>query len=351
MADQIKNATEVCVTLMPPKWPEIAEIAAAAERAGISDIGIVDSPLVSRDLYVSCVACLLQTSRLRVRSAVTNPVTRHPSVTASGALSLSELAPGRVGIGIATGDSAVWGVGLKPARISELCEYITALKALLRGEEAIWRSSSFQGHWKNFDPSLAPPVHVACSGPKTLKAAAQIADGLIIAEMGYTPADIARVRALIEEGCAEVGRDPEELDLWWGAELKFSDSTADATATGIATSSAWLTVGGTAGKGIPEGFAPKLRQLHADSYDLETYAGDRGEHLAERARKLGLYDWLVERSARLYGTPDDVRSRMDELRALGIEKWYLWPEGDDIFSTINSLGTIIQCPPPASGSV
>ena len=341
MADRIKKATNICITLMPPKWPEVTEIADAAERAGISDVGIVDSPLVSRDLYVSCVACLLQTAKLRVQTAVTNPVTRHPSVTAGSALSLCELAPGRVVIGIATGDSAVWGVGLKPAKVGELCEYIVALKALLRGEEAIWRGSSFQGHWKDFDPSLAPPVYVACSGPKTLKASAQLADGLIIAEMGYTPADIAHVRALVEEGCAEVGRDPEELDLWWGADVRFSNSVADATAAGIASSSVWLTMGSTKGKRIPEGFVPKLRQLHADRYNLENYAGSRGELLAERARKLGLYDWLVERSARLYGSPDDVRSRMDELRALGIEKWYLWPEGDDIIKSINSLGSII----------
>ena len=330
---------------MPPKWPQITAIADLAERAGISDIGIVDSPLVSRDLYVSCVACLLETAKLRVQTAVTNPVTRHPSVTAGSALSLCELAPGRVVIGIATGDSAVWGVGLKPAKVSELCEYIIALKTLLRGEEAIWQGKSFQGHWKDFDPSLIPPVYVACSGPKTVKASAQLADGLIIAEMGYTPADIAHVRALIEEGCAPFGRDPEELDLWWGSDVRFSDSVADATAAGIASSSVWLTMGSTKGKRIPEGFAPKLRQLHADRYSLEGYGHSRAELLAERARKLGVYDWLVERSARLYGSPDDVRSRMDELRKLGIENWYLWPEGDDLINSINNLGTIISPPP------
>ena len=341
MSDRIKKATNVCITVFAPRWSEVAAIADVAERAGITDIGIVDSPLVARDLYVSSVACLLQTDKLRVQTAVTNPVTRHPSVTAGSALSLGELAPGRVVIGIATGDSAVWGVGLKPAKVGELCEYIVALKALLRGEEATWRGASFRGHWKNLDPSLAPPVYVACSGPKTVQASAQVADGLIIAEMGYTPADVAHVRALIEEGCAEVGRDPEELDLWWGADVRFSDSVADATAAGIASSSVWLTMGSTKGKRIPEGFVPKLRRLHADTHNLETYADSRGEILAERARKLGVYDWLVERSARLYGSPDDVRSRMDELRELGIENWYLWPEGDDIKTCINNLGTIV----------
>ena len=61
----------------------------------------------------------------------------------------------------------------------------------------------------------------------------------------------------------------------------------------------------------------------------------------ERVRKLGLLDWLVERSARLYGLPAEVRARMDELRELGVENWYLSPEGNDTIEWIETLGTII----------
>ena len=340
MADEIENTANVCVGVFPFKWSEVTEIAGALERAGISDMGIVDSPLVCRDLYVGCVASLLQTDKLRVQTAVTNPVTRHPSVTAGSALSLCELAPGRVVIGIATGDSAVWGVGLKPAKVSELCEYIIALKTLLRGEEAVFQGNTFRGHWKDFDPSLAPPIYVACSGPRTLKASAQVADGLIIAEMGYTPEDIAYVRALIEEGCAEVDRDPAELDLWWTTQVSFSDDLVHGMATAIGASF-WITWGSTKGKRIPAGYIPKLRELHTDSHNLATWEYGRAELLVERARKLGLLDWLVERSARLYGSPADVRARMDELRELGVENWHLSPEGNDTIEWIETLGTII----------
>ena len=343
MADPINKLANVCINVFPAKWQEVAEIAAAAEHAGVSDIGVVDSPLVSRDLYVSCVACLLETTELRVQTAVTNPVTRHPSVSAASALSLCELAPGRVTIGIATGDSALWGVGLKPAKIAELCEYIVALKTLLGGKEAVFRGATFRGHWKDFDATLAPSIYVACSGPRVVKASAQVADGLIIAEMGYTPEDIKHVHSLIAEGCAEVDRDPQELDIWWGADVRFADNVDEATAAGVATSSVWLTMGSTKGKRIPEGYVPKLRQLHADTHNLSTYAGSRGDVLAERAQQLGIYDWLVERSAKLYGPPDQVRKRMDELREHGIENWYLWPEGDGgIFECINNLGVVIK---------
>ena len=64
MSDPANPLANVCVNVFAPRWQEVAEIAGAAERAGVSDIGIVDSPLVSRDLYVSCVACLLETTKL-----------------------------------------------------------------------------------------------------------------------------------------------------------------------------------------------------------------------------------------------------------------------------------------------
>lgn len=334
------NKRNICVSVFPFNWSEVTEIAGALERTGISDIGIIDSPLVCRDLYVGCVASLLQTAKLRVQTAVTNPVTRHPSVTAGSALSLCELAPGRVVIGIATGDSAVWGVGLKPAKLAELREYIVALKALLRGEEANYRGSSFRGHWKDFDPALAPPIYVACSGPKTVKVSAQVADGLIIAEMGYTPEDITHIQALIKEGCAEVGRDPSELDVWWAASTDFSGDSVQGMATAVA-GSFWITWGSTKGKRIPEGYVPKLRELHADSHNLATWESGRAAVLVERAAKLGVLDWLVARSARLYGSPADVKARMADLRELGVENWYLWPGGDDTLEWIDTLGTII----------
>ena len=117
-------------------------------------------------------ACPLETATLLVQTAVTNPVIRHPSVTTGSALSMCELAPGRIVIDIATVACALWGVGLKPSKVAEFYEYIIALKALLHGEEAPWQGVSLRGYWKEFDPPLAPPIYVACSAPKTVKASA-----------------------------------------------------------------------------------------------------------------------------------------------------------------------------------
>lgn len=319
-----------------------AELARAAEAAGIRAINFPDSPLLYPEVYIACAASLMSTSTLEVHTGATNPVTRHPSVTAGTAVTLAGLAPNRVTIGMATGDSAVWGVGERPARIAELCEYIVAVRALVRGKEATWRGATFQGHWAEFDPALAPPVNVSCSGPKLLQAAAQVADGVVIDGMGFTPEDIARVKGLIDRALDEVGRDPNELDVWWGSEFAFGDDPEEVMAKHILVSH-WLLLGDPVAKGVPEAIVPKLQQLHADTKDLDTFAEmSMLELRTKRAKELGIYDWLTTRSARLFGTPEDVRKRMDELRQHGIEKWNVAPMNDTgAPGCIEKLGSVI----------
>jgi len=323
-------SVQICLDIMPGAWSELARTASACERAGLAALAIADSPLVARELYLACAASALATSRLRILTGVTNPMTRHPSVAASAALTLAELAPGRIAIGIATGDSALWGAGLRPAKVAELRAYVLALKALLRGERAEWQGRSFEGRWSADGERESVPVLVACSGPKTLKAGAAVADGLILA-MGYAPEDIAETRRLIAEACHEAGRDPAELELWWYSEVTFARDTNAGMEASLGWFSQWLAMGTMKGKRIPEAYKPLLRKLHEDTFDLEASyrQANRGRILVERARALGIHDWLVSRSARLWGTADDVRQRFAELEAQGLENWFLYPHGGE----------------------
>ena len=127
---------QICLIVEKARWPELVKLGRACEEAGIDSVGLIDSALIERDVYLACAACASGTEHARIMTAVTNPITRHPSVMAASLLALSEIAPGRIDLGIATGDSALWSVGLKPARIAYLREYILALKALLRGDTA-----------------------------------------------------------------------------------------------------------------------------------------------------------------------------------------------------------------------
>ena len=345
----ICNATEpealrVCLTVMQGTWDNVTRVAQAAEASGLHGFGVADTPLVERDLYIACAAAANCTKRLDIVTGVTNPVTRHPSVAAAALLQLHELAPGRLVCGIATGDSALWGVGLKPARIATLRDYILALKAMLRGESATWRGQSFAPQWKRFDP-FDLKVYVACAGPKSIRMAAQVADGLILS-VGVSPEDIAWAQRQIAEACGEIGRDPKEIDLWHYTEIIFAASAAAAAERSLGAFSHWLTLGGTAGKRIPPEHLAGLTALNADRQNIEATYGkeDQGPALVRRAKALGLYDWLVSRSPCLWGTPAEVRHRMEALRARGVSRWMLYPGAgiQDDAQVANLLGEALR---------
>ena len=85
----------------------------AAERAGYERAWLVDGQMLWQDLYVYMTHALAATERIVVGSGVTNPLTRHPAVTASAHATLADLHPGRVVLGIGRGDNAVRTLGLE----------------------------------------------------------------------------------------------------------------------------------------------------------------------------------------------------------------------------------------------
>jgi len=93
--------------------PEIVKQVQLAEALGFETVWMADSHLVCRELWVTLTACALGTKRIKLGPGVTVPHTRHASVTASAILSLDELAPGRIVLGMGTGGSSAQTMGLR----------------------------------------------------------------------------------------------------------------------------------------------------------------------------------------------------------------------------------------------
>src|SRR5204863_234111 len=85
---------------------------------GFSLVGVADSQSVFRELYATMALCAQATRRVRIGPAVTNPVTRHPAVAASGIATIDEIAPGRAFFGIGSGDSAILNLAERPATLA-----------------------------------------------------------------------------------------------------------------------------------------------------------------------------------------------------------------------------------------
>lgn len=179
-----------------------------AERLGWDAALQPDSQLRRRDTYVLLAAAARVTERITLGPLLANPVNRHPTVTASSIATIDELAPGRVLLGWGVGDTAVRLAGLKPARVKDLEASTRLMRALLDGESVEVGAAR---------PARLPhhrPVRIwiAAGGPRTLRMAGAVADGVFI-RVGTHPANIATAVAAIRAGAAEAGRDPAAVKV------------------------------------------------------------------------------------------------------------------------------------------
>jgi 5,10-methylenetetrahydromethanopterin reductase len=165
-----------------------------------------DSQLRRRDTYVLLAAAAQATERIVLGPLLANPINRHPTVTASSIATIDELAPGRTLLGWGVGDTAVRLAGLRPARVKELEDGTRLMRALLAGQEVEVGAAR---------PAQLPhhrpvPVWIAAGGPRTLRMAGAVADGVFI-RVGTHRANITRTVEAIRAGAAEAGRDPSAV--------------------------------------------------------------------------------------------------------------------------------------------
>jgi len=177
-----------------------------AEALGWDAVLQPDSQLRRRDTYVLLAAAAQATERVVLGPLLANPVNRHPTVTASSIATVDELAPGRTLLGWGVGDTAVRLAGLRPARVKELEESTRLVRALLDGqgvEVGATRPARLPHH-------RPVPIWIAAGGPRTLRMAGGVADGVFI-RVGTHRANLARSIDAIRAGAADAGRDPSTV--------------------------------------------------------------------------------------------------------------------------------------------
>ena len=97
---------------------EFLAMASHIEATGFDNLWLTESSLHARDPYQLLALAARATTRLRLGTAVTNPVTRHPALTAVAAATLAEIAGDRAVLGIGAGDRPLMALGAKPVRLA-----------------------------------------------------------------------------------------------------------------------------------------------------------------------------------------------------------------------------------------
>src|SRR5713101_2871298 len=124
--------------------PDAPQEVKLLEEMGFDVALIPDSQALAREVYVTLTACAANTSRITLGTGITNPFTRHPSVTAAAIASLNDFSGGRALLGIGRGDSAVRKIGHEIAPLRPYRAYVEAVRGLLAGETVEYVGARFE---------------------------------------------------------------------------------------------------------------------------------------------------------------------------------------------------------------
>jgi 5,10-methylenetetrahydromethanopterin reductase len=296
------------------KFDEFVNWLHTAEEVGLDVIGLGDSQNLWGDLYVSLTVAAMHTSTARLGPMVTNPLTRHPAVAAGAMASLQQVSDGRMFFGIGTGDSATSNLGRRPATVAYFEAYCRAVQGLGAGEEVEWDGRPIRMSW----PAGSAPLWLAAEGPRTLHLAGQIADGVIIG-CGLTDDVVRDCQARIRAGAESVGRNYDDIELWWYAKpyLAATEEEGWAALRWTVAGSAMHTFRYSADqKFVPRELLGPIEQLHREFAHHTHGKVLKGEFNSALIERLGLTEFLGRRFT-LAGPPQRIAERIEHLMSLG----------------------------------
>jgi len=269
-----------------------------------------------------------ETERLAVGWGIISPFTRHPIQIAMEARVTQEAA-GRGRFYLGLGVSKIFmrhaGIDAGSRPVAAMKEAAEIVRGVLRGEGLDFAGKVFEAHVPPLrDDAQAPrwdvPVYFAGTGPMMLRAAAQVADGLLTASI-TTPAFVRYVR----EQVRDAGRDPDELDIGCTIVASIDDDRARGRDGAREIAGMYL--------------ANKIQNIQAAADTLLDLAGlsqDEIRPVAEAmesggrlAAKAAVTDEILDKCRPIAGTPDDCVAAIEEYRDAGCTHVMLELWGED----------------------
>jgi 5,10-methylenetetrahydromethanopterin reductase len=201
---EVRWATSPGIALVGTDVPlRVTAWARAAERAGFGSLWIIED-YFHPGAYSLGAAAAAVTEQLAIGLGVVNPYTRHPALLAMETAGLAGIAPRRVILGLGSSNRG-WiegqmGISFK-APLGGLGESVGIVRRLLAGERVSFRGNTFtiDGVQLEWSPPDAVPLLLGVKGPKALRLAGEIADGVHCAVLA-SPGHVRRVRQTAAAG-------------------------------------------------------------------------------------------------------------------------------------------------------
>lgn len=207
-------------------YEEVLELAQHAEQTGWDGIWYADHFMPNAEdtstpwpeAWTTLAALGAQVPRVRLGTLVTGNTYRHPAVLAKMAATIDHITGGRVVLGLGSGwqenEHRQYGIEFYTVneRLDRLDEACQVIKALFTEHKA-----SFDGkHYQLADASLEPkpvqkplPLLIGGGGEKvTLRITAKYADEW---NVWGDPSILRQKMAILDDHCADVGREPTDI--------------------------------------------------------------------------------------------------------------------------------------------
>jgi TAT-translocated FGD2 family F420-dependent dehydrogenase len=202
---------------------ELVELGVLVEQAGFDVLTNSDhlQPWQTNEghsgqAWLTMSAIGARTKKMWMGTTVTCPTFRYnPAVVAEAFASLDILYPGRIFLGVGSGEAlneqAATGIWPKwPERSERLVEATDIIRELWGGQQVEHQGKYYNVNMRLFDPPKTKiPLLMAGNGPKAMRRVGLHADGLIT-----DPKTWKEHREEFENGAREAGKDPSEMPVF-----------------------------------------------------------------------------------------------------------------------------------------
>ena len=225
------------------RWPELRAIARIAEQAGFDSVWAGDHLLYRYadgstrgpwEVWTTLAALAEATERVTIGPLVASTAFHEPFMLAKLAATVDEISGGRLVLGLGAGWNEVEFAALGAPfdhRISRFEEAFTVVRTLLSDGAIDFRGEFYTVRDAELLPRPArpggPPLLVGSIGPRMLAATLPhvAAWNAWYADTRNTPDGVPRLRALVDEACAAVGRNPADVERTVAVQVRMPGGT------------------------------------------------------------------------------------------------------------------------------
>lgn len=183
----------------PLPWDAFAGVARSGELLGYAAVFLPE--IAGRDAFVALAGLAAETRDLLLGTGIVPMTSRTTLLTAMGAATVHERSGGRLVLGLGTGAA-------EPGALHRLAEEVRTLRTLFAGETTERKGERAR---LSLDPGGRVPIWIAALGPRAMRLAGEVADGVIL--NWCPPERVAFTRDRIREGAMRAGRDPAEVTV------------------------------------------------------------------------------------------------------------------------------------------